>query len=157
VAPRYIFCCRLNQLKPPPPPPRCQRMSPLLIPLFPFPLSEMTTKKCRPFQSNCSTVDNLGKGKEGGHGLNNYKDTKPFRFRFYWCLIEFMVWRYSLSCWYFQPASYTVATLTFSLVSSPPLPCVNKNMYTYSVSGGGGGMGFWASDRLTLAAKSLYR
>jgi hypothetical protein len=24
--------------------------------------------------------------------------------RLYWCLIEFMDWRYSQSCWYFRPA-----------------------------------------------------
>ncbi len=41
-----------------------------------------------------------------------------------------------------------------------PLPCVNKYRYcthVYSLWGGGGGMGFWASDRLTTSLKSLYR
>jgi hypothetical protein len=42
--------------------------------------------------------------------------------------------RYSQSCGYFfNPASRTVAPLTFSLgfISTPPLPCVNKNtVYT---------------------------
>ncbi len=45
----------------------------------------------------------------------------------YWCLIEFIDWRYSQSYWYFRPALWTIAALTFFLVSSPscPLSCVN--------------------------------
>ncbi len=35
------------------------------------------------------------------HGLINYKDTKT-RCRLYWCLIEFIDWKYSQSCWYFR-------------------------------------------------------
>jgi hypothetical protein len=48
--------------------------------------------------------------------------------RLYWCLIEFIDWRYSQSCWYFRPLLWTSAPLTFSLVHLPPspLPCVNK-------------------------------
>ncbi len=34
----------------------------------------------------------------------------------YCCLIEFIDWRYSQSCWYFRPVLWTSATLTFSLV-----------------------------------------
>ncbi len=47
-----------------------------------------------------------------------------------WCLIEFIYWRYSQSCWYFRPLLWTSASLTFSLVHlpPPPLPCVNKYM-----------------------------
>ncbi len=46
--------------------------------------------------------------------------------RLYWCLIEFVDWRYSQSCWYFRPLLWTSALhwLTFP----PPLPCVNKWM-----------------------------
>ncbi len=40
--------------------------------------------------------------------------------RLYWCLIEFLYWRYSQSCCYFRPALWTTAPITFSLVSSPP-------------------------------------
>jgi hypothetical protein len=29
----------------------------------------------------------------------------------YWCLIEFIDWRYSQSCWYFRPLLWTVAPL----------------------------------------------
>jgi hypothetical protein len=34
------------------------------------------------------------------HELINYKDTKT-KCRVYWCLIEFIDWRYSQSCWHF--------------------------------------------------------
>jgi hypothetical protein len=34
------------------------------------------------------------------HGRRNYKDTKS---RLYWCLIEFLDWRYSQLCLYFRP------------------------------------------------------
>ncbi len=38
----------------------------------------------------------------------------------------------------FDPAVWTVALLTFSLVQLPPLPCVNKyTVYTYTVCKGG--------------------
>jgi hypothetical protein len=50
-------------------------------------------------------------------------------------------WRYSHSCWFFDPALWTVSPLTFSLVSStpPPLPCVNKyTVYMYTVYKGAG-------------------
>ncbi len=51
----------------------------------------------------------------------------------YWFLIEFIDWRYSQSCWYFQPLLWTVAPLS-SLWPPPPtgrplskvLPCPNK-------------------------------
>jgi hypothetical protein len=42
--------------------------------------------------------------------------------RLYWCLIEFIDWKYSQSCWYFRPALCSIAPLTSSLVSSPPSP-----------------------------------
>ncbi len=71
--------------------------------------------------------------------------------RLYWCLIEFIDWRDNQSSWYFRPALWTIAPLTFSLVSAPtpppPLPCVNKyTVYTYTVCnrgiwGHGGGQG----------------
>ncbi len=69
-------------------------------------------------------------------------ETSNPKCRLYWCLIEFINWRYSQSCWYFQTALWTIAPLP-SLVSSPPLACVNKyTVYTYIVwKGGGGGVG----------------
>ncbi len=43
---------------------------------------------------------------------------------------------------FFDPALWTVAPLTFSLVQLPPLLCVNKyTVYTYTVCKGGGGSG----------------
>jgi hypothetical protein len=42
--------------------------------------------------------------------------------RLYWCLIEFLALRYSLSCWYFLPLLRTSTPLTFSLVHLPPPP-----------------------------------
>jgi hypothetical protein len=63
----------------------------------------------------------------------------------YWCLIEFIDWRYSQSCWNFRPALSNSALLTFSPVSSLPLPCVNKYTVLYiriqCVRGGGESMG----------------
>ncbi len=66
--------------------------------------------------------------------------------RLYWCLIEFIDWRSNQSCWFFRPALWTIAPVTFTLVSSPPpfpLLCVNKYTvytYTYTMCKGGGGM-----------------
>ncbi len=40
----------------------------------------------------------------------------------YWCLIEFIDWRYSESCVYFRPLLWTSAPLTFLLVQLPPPP-----------------------------------
>ncbi len=57
--------------------------------------------------------------------------------------IEFIYWRYSQSCWYFEdPSLCTVAPLTFSLVQLSPFPCVNKYaVYRYTVYKGGGRYG----------------
>jgi hypothetical protein len=49
------------------------------------------------------------------HGLINNKDTTP-KCRLYWCLIEFIYWRNSQSCWYFRPSFVYYCTLTFFLV-----------------------------------------
>ncbi len=37
------------------------------------------------------------------HGLITIKTPNP-KCRLYWCLREFIDWRYSQSCWYFRPA-----------------------------------------------------
>ncbi len=42
------------------------------------------------------------------HGLINYKGTATI-WRLYWSLIEFIDWRYNQSCWYFDPALWTIA------------------------------------------------
>ena len=55
------------------------------------------------------------------------KKTPNLKCRLYWCLIEYIDWRYSQSCWYFRPLLWTSAPLTFLLVHLPsPLPSVNK-------------------------------
>ncbi len=43
------------------------------------------------------------------------------KWRLYWFLIEFLDWRFSQSCWHFWLPLWTIAPLSFSLVSSPPL------------------------------------
>jgi hypothetical protein len=66
-------------------------------------------------------------------------------------LSEFIGWRYSQSCRYFRPSFVNCCPsnlLSGSTLPPPPLPCVNKyTVYTYTMCWGGGGMGFWASDR----------
>ena len=72
------------------------------------------------------------------HRLITIKIPNP-KCRLHRCFIEFIDCRYSQSYWYFRPALWTIALVTFSLVSSPPLPlpCVNKyTVQTYTVCNG---------------------
>ncbi len=90
------------------------------------------------------------------HGLTHYIDTKakcrhlknwPVKGHCGRCLSEFRDGRYSHSCWHFDPALWTFAPLTFSLVqlSPAPLPFVNKyTAYTYTVQCVRG-VGVWGS------------
>ncbi len=55
-----------------------------------------------------------------------YKTPNP-KCRLYWCLI---VWRYSQSWYYFRPALWSIAPLTFFLISSPPSPLACVDEYT---------------------------
>ncbi len=63
--------------------------------------------------------------------------------RLYWCLTEFIDWRYSQSqsCWYFWPLMWTKGPLTFSLVH-PPLPpfsvWISTGVCIYTVCDGRG-------------------
>jgi hypothetical protein len=72
----------------------------------------------------------------------------------YWCLKEFIDWRYSRSCWYFRTLLCTSVALTFSLVHlqpPPPPPCVNNYMgyvFVQCVTGGG---------RVSGCVESIYR
>jgi hypothetical protein len=61
----------------------------------------------------------------------------------YWCLIEFVEWRYSQSCWYFRTLLGTSAPLTFSLVLSPVIPPPHVFMFStiHTACNGGGGEG----------------
>ena len=90
-------------------------------------------------------------GSVSSHNMDQiFIETPNPKCRLYWCLIVFIDWRYSQSCWYFQSLLWTSAPLTFSLVCLPclpplPLPCVNKYRPIHSlqcITGGGGeGMG----------------
>ncbi len=57
--------------------------------------------------------------------------------RLHWCLVEFIDWRYSQSCWYFRPLLWPVAPLS-SLWPPPPLPPPQSKR---TVCGSGGGRG----------------
>ncbi len=63
--------------------------------------------------------------------------------RLYWCLTEFVDWRYSQLCWYFRPLLWTSAPLIFSLVHllpPPPFPVwISTVVCIYTVCNGGGG------------------
>jgi hypothetical protein len=64
------------------------------------------------------------------------RDKNP-KCRLYLCLIEFIDWRYSQSCWYFWPLLWTVAPLTSLWFTSPipfPLPKV-KVQFIQTVCG----------------------
>ncbi len=76
------------------------------------------------------------------HGLIKYKDTKT-KFRLYLCLIEFIDWRYSQSCWYCRPSFVNYCSSNLLFGSPPPLPKVQVQ-YIQTVCGwegvvGGGG------------------
>jgi hypothetical protein len=46
--------------------------------------------------------------------------------RLYWCIIEFIDWIYSQSCWYFRPLNELVPLYLLSDLPHPsPLPKVN--------------------------------
>jgi hypothetical protein len=62
------------------------------------------------------------------YGMNHITiKTRNPKCRLYWCLKEFIDWRYSQSCWYFRPLLWTSASLTFSLVDLPPPFPVRKS------------------------------
>jgi hypothetical protein len=72
-------------------------------------------------------------------------------------LSELIDWRYSQSRWYYRTSFVTVNCYPSNLLSGktlppPPLPYVNKNTVLYTLQcvrrgGGGGRIGFCASDR----------
>jgi hypothetical protein len=78
------------------------------------------------------------------HGLINYKDTKT-KCCLYWCLIEFIDWRYGQSCWYFRPCfvNYCPSNLLYGS-PPPPLPPFPKSKYSiYRQYVAGRGWGCW--------------
>ncbi len=96
-----------------------------------------------------------------GEGIDQITiKTQNPKCRLYWCLTEFIAWRYSQSCWYFLPLLWTSAPQPSHWFIYPPsLLRVNKyrGTCTHTVCNGGGGWrGSGASDRQTPAAKYLY-
>ncbi len=82
------------------------------------------------------------------------------------CLIEFIDWRYSKSCWYFRPLLWITAPLQpshwFASPLPPPVPCVNKWIKRYVIlqcvtGGGGGGIGLCGEHRQELHTAYLTR
>ncbi len=79
------------------------------------------------------------------HGPNICIKTPNPSCRLYWCLIEFIDWSYSQSCWYFRPLLWTSAPLTFSVVHLPLLPSfpvwISTGVCIHTVCNRGGGIG----------------
>ncbi len=48
--------------------------------------------------------------------------TPNLKCRLYWCVLEFIDWRYSQWCWYFRPSFLKYCPSTFSLVHLPLFP-----------------------------------
>ncbi len=58
-------------------------------------------------------------GSASGFPMNQISIKTPNpKCRLYWCLLDLIDWRYSQSCWYFRPALWSMAPLTFFLVYS---------------------------------------
>ncbi len=60
----------------------------------------------------CAAVNTAGQGEAEAFQLEIYGMSMDqitiqrhltLKCRLYWCLIEFIDWRYSQSCWYFRP------------------------------------------------------
>ncbi len=68
--------------------------------------------------------------RAGGMGQIYIKTPNP-KWRRYWCLIEFIDWRYSQSCLYFRALLWTSAPLSFSLIHQPPPPPPRVGVNTY--------------------------
>jgi hypothetical protein len=64
------------------------------------------------------------------------------------CLIEFLDWGYSQSCWYFRPSFVNYAPLTFSLVHLLPPSLCQSTVHTDSV---------WLGYRVALPPKQKLR
>ncbi len=66
----------------------------------------------------CAAVNTAGLGEAEAFQLEIYGmsmeqitiKTPNRKCRLYWCLIGFIVWRYSQSCWYFRPLLLTSAS-----------------------------------------------
>jgi hypothetical protein len=90
------------------------------------------------------------------HGLINYKDTKS-KFRLHLCLIEFINWRYSQSCWYFRPSFVKYCPCNLLSGSPPPVPPSpfpksKYNIYRQSVSG----KGWWKGGGCWVVLETIF-
>ncbi len=67
------------------------------------------------------------------------------------CLLEFIDWRYSQSCWYFRPSCVKCCPSLLlsgsSIPTSPPPPRVKKYIVYTRIQCVRGGTWFWVSDR----------
>jgi hypothetical protein len=73
--------------------------------------------ECFPLKIVCTeSSSTLSRCEEQQQGLYNYKDTKP-QISSLLVFNRVIDWRYSQTCWYFRPALWSIAPLTFSLVS----------------------------------------
>ncbi len=77
----------------------------------------------------CSASAGILRWDHYKHGLNNYKDIKTKKCRLYWCLIEFIDWRYSQSCWYFLPSFVNYCPSNLLSGSPPPFPKSKYKIY----------------------------
>ncbi len=84
----------------------------------------------------------FGSGRALMDLITTIKTPNP-KCRLYWCLIDFIDWRYIQSCWYFRPLLWISAPLTESLVHLPPPPfpvwiSTGVHVFIQCVMGGGG-------------------
>jgi hypothetical protein len=84
-------------------------------------------------------------GSGSGYGSGSVSETLP-KCRLYWCLIEFIDWRYRQSCWYFLPP-LKLALLYLLSSSPPPLPCVKYRLQSIQCVTRGEGIGLCVDCR----------
>jgi hypothetical protein len=108
-------------------------------------------------------------GKESLHGLINYKDTKikcrhlkdlPVKGLCSRCLLEFIDWRYSQSCWYFRPSFVNYCPSNLLSGSHPPplpLPVSKYSIYLYTVQRVRGWEWVWGGVGWVLSPVGCWR
>jgi hypothetical protein len=99
-------------------------------------------------QATRPAVKTLG----GTYELINYKDTKAKCRRLNWCLIEFIDWRYSQSCWYFRPSF-----VNFYPSNLPnPFPKSKYSKYRQCLAGRGVGVLSCVGDHILQECNTLF-
>ncbi len=76
------------------------------------------------------------------HGLINYKVTKT-KCHLYWCLIKFIDWRKSQSCWYFRPSFVNYCPSNLLSGSASLLPSSQSQVHYIQTMCGRVGVGGW--------------